>query len=818
MWNRFAFKRKINYQEQCIRQIDTGPLRDELFSGDHLAQHAKEIACSYRIDTRKGQDRLLPRLAENEKVLLKTHDLLSAAVEEKHRIAPAGEWLLDNFYLVEEQIRTARRHLPEDYSKELPHLANGPLEGFPRVYHIAREFIAHSDGRIDTRVLFDYIDAYQGISPLLLGELWAIPIMFRLALIENLRRIADIISAARRDRNTAGHWVNRMTEAFRKDPTSLILVIADMARSDPPMTSAFVAEMARQLQGRSGACLFPLNWIEQRLSERNLTIEQMITAEAQGQAADQVSFGNSINSLRLLDTMDWREFVERLSLVEHTLRSDPEDVYAAMDFETRDRYRHRIEELAKKGGFLEDDVAKKAVGLARESRGKTERNIRESHAGYYLIDKGRDALEEALSFHPSLFDRIKRSGYAHLLFLYFCGILFLTLIAVFFGYTNLTASSGFVALPFLCLLLFPVSQGALAVINWFVTLLLTPDLLPKMDYSKGIPREAGTIVVVPTVLSTPGDVPALLESLEIRYLANRDENLYFALLTDLRNADARELPEDAGTVDLLAAGIADLNTRYRSEKTDTFLLLHRSRTWNASEGVWMGYERKRGILGAFGNLVCGHGNNEFSRIAGNQDVLAGIRYVITLDTDTQLPRDSARRLVGVIAHPLNQPVPDPLTRVIREGYGILQPRVALSMSGSGITPFALLYGGEPGIDPYTRAVSDVYQDAFHEGSFIGKGIYDLRALSRSIEGRFPENHILSHDLLEGCYARTGLVSDVEVSEEYPAVIWLTAGEDTAGSVATGRLSPGCLRLCRTDLQKNRELPSHSSRDGRSLTT
>ena len=241
------------------------------------------------------------------------------------------------------------------------------------MYHIARELIAHSDGRIDTESLFGFIDAYQSVTPLLLGELWAIPIMFRLALIENLRRIADIISANRRDRDSATHWVDRMTEVAREDPKNLILVIADMARSDPPLTSAFVAEMARQLQGRSGALLFPLTWIEQRLSERNLTVEQMINAETQAQAADQVSFGNSINSLRLLDTMDWREFVERLSLVEHTLRSDPADEYAAMDFETRDRYRHVVEEIAKKGGLSEGDVAKKAVELADENRGRNGR-------------------------------------------------------------------------------------------------------------------------------------------------------------------------------------------------------------------------------------------------------------------------------------------------------------------------------------------------------------------------------------------------------------------------------------------------------------
>lgn len=767
MWNRFAFKRKINDKELYLRQIDAAPLRDELYSGDHLAQHAKEIASSYRIDTRKGHDRLLPRLADNEKILLETHELLNIAIKADRQIVPASEWLLDNFYLVEEQIRTARRHLPEEYSKELPHLVNGPFEGFPRVYHIARELIAHSDGRIDTKILYGFIDAYQSVAPLLLGELWAIPIMFRLSLIENLRRIADIISANRRDRNSATQWVHRMIEVAREDPKSLILVIADMARSDPPMTSAFVAEIAQQLQGRSGALLFPLNWIEQRLSESNLTVEQMINADTQAQVADQVSIGNCINSLCLLDKIDWREFVDRLSLVEHTLRSDPADEYAAMDFETRDRYRHVVEEIAKMGGLFEGDVARKAVELANESQGRKDRKIRASHVGYYLIDEGRYSLEEALSFHPSFIDQIRRSGHIHLLPEYFCGILFITLIVAFFGYTRLIAYDWFVALPLLVLLLFPVSNGAIVVINWLITLLLTPDSLPKMDYSKGIPGERRTIVVIPTVLSESKDVSGLLDSLEVRYLANRDDNLFFALLTDLPNAHAQELPEDTEIVNLLAAGIEDLNERYQTGKSGPFFLMHRPRTWNAGEGTWMGYERKRGILGAFNTLLSDKGKNPFSRIVGNLEILTDIKYVITLDTDTKLPRNNARRLIGAITHPLNRPIADPETGVIREGYGVLQPRVAISLSESGISRFVSMFGGEQGIDPYTRAVSDVYQDAFHEGSYIGKGIYNLEAFSRSVGGRFPENLILSHDLLEGCYARTGFVSDIEIFEEYP---------------------------------------------------
>nr|WP_319540445.1 glucoamylase family protein [uncultured Methanospirillum sp.] len=748
-------------------QIDRGPLRDELFSRDQLEKHAKEIAGCYRVDTRKGEDRLLPRLTDNEQVLLKTHKLLNTVIEENSPVAPAGEWLLDNFYLVEEQIRTARLHLPEEYSKELPHLANGPLEGYPRVYHIARELIAHSDGRIDTENLFAFIDAYQQVTPLKLGELWAIPIMFRLALIENLRRVADIISENRSDRDSANYWVDRMTRMAQHDPKSLILVIADMARSDPPLTSAFVAEMSRQLQGSSGPLLFALSWIEQRLSEKNQTPEQMISAEIQAQAADQVSFGNSISSLRLLDTSDWRTFVERLSIVEHTLRSDPADEYADMDFETRDRYRHVVEEIARNGGISEDLVAEKAVELASLARSRDKQNGRESHLGYYLIDDGREALENALLYHASGISQIKRSGLAHFFPLYIGGIVSITLLVLYVVLSRFIFLDWFITLPILILLLFPVSQAAMNVMNWACTLFFTPVSLPKMDYSKGIPGNRRTVVVIPTVLSGFSDISKLLDSLEVRFLANKEKNLYFTLLTDLKNAPAAQMPEDEKLVSLLSSGIENLNEKYREENPDTFFLMHRNRTYSPGERIFMGYERKRGILEAFSTFLSDPKENQFSHVAGNPDVLTDITYVITLDTDTDLPRNSARTLIGTIAHPLNRPQIDPEIRVIKKGYGILQPRVAISLSESGISRFVSLFGGEQGIDPYTRVVSDLYQDVFHEGSFIGKGIYDLETFSLAVKGRFPENLILSHDLLEGCYARTGLVSDVQVFEEYP---------------------------------------------------
>ena len=757
------------------------PLRSELFSSDQMEQHGKTLAGLHKLSPGYAPDRLLARLADNEGVLTGTRSLLIEAVTTDRRITPAGEWLLDNFYLIEEQIRTARRHLPKGYSRELPRLLDGLSAGLPRVYDIALETISHSDGRIDPQSLSRFVAAYQTVAVLKLGELWAIPIMLRLALIENLRRVGARIAADRLDRNQADYWADRITEIAGKDPKSLILVIADMARSAPPLRSAFVAEFARRLQGQGPALAMPLTWIEQRLSECSLTIDHLVQSENQQQAADQVSMSNSIGSLRFLGTMDWREFVETMSVVEQTLRKDTGGTYGKMDFATRDRYRHVVEELAKSGRLSEGDVAAHAVLLAREGKGNQDGThgggARASHVGYYLVDKGLPQLEARAQVRFSFSGALRKVSSRVPLLLYLGTITLMT--ALFTGGLLMKAHGDGVHLWLLAitgtLSLLCTSQLAVAVVNWLATVLVIPQPLPRMDFSEGIPPEARTLTIVPTMLTNAERIEELIEALEVRFLANRDKNLHFGLLTDFQDAAEETLPEDGPLLLLVRQRIEGLNEKYGNAKGDTFFLFHRPRRWNARERVWMGYERKRGKLSALNALLRGRENggthdlpaNRFSLVVGNTAALSNVKYVITLDTDTQLPRDSARQLVGAMAHPLNRACYDEGRQRVVAGYGILQPRVGVSLPGTNRSRYARMYGSDPGIDPYTRAVSDVYQDIFLEGSFIGKGIYEVDAFERALGGRFPENRILSHDLIEGCYARSGLLSDVMVYEEYP---------------------------------------------------
>ena len=753
---------------------DELPLRSELFSTDQMKLHGRTLAASHQLSPEPARDRLLPRLAENEDVLVGVRSLLADAAQASRGITPAGEWLLDNFYLIEEQIRTAKRHLPKGYSQELPSLLSGASAGFPRVYDIALETISHGDGRVDLESLTSFVAAYQTVTALKLGELWAIPIMLRLALIENLRRVGTRVAADRIDRSHADSWADRMTEVAEKDPKNLILVIADMARSSPPMVSSFVAEFARRLQGQSPALALPLTWIEQQLSESGLTIEQLVQSENQQQAADQVSISNTIGSLRFLGAMDWREFVEAMSVVEQTLREDPGGVYGRMDFATRDRYRHAVEKLAKRSELPEADVARTVIQMAHESANRRGAEDRAAHVGFYLIDEGLPQLARSIHFHPSVFGAFEGLIRRFPLAVYLGAILLIT--ALFTATLLAKAHAGgfhswILVLTGLVSLLC-VSQLAVALVNWLATLLTTPHGLPRMDFSEGIPPEMRTLVVVPSMLASAQEVEDLVEALEVRFLANRDANLHFGLLTDFRDAPVETLPADEALVNLARKRIEELNEKYGGAESGIFFLFHRPRSWNPREQLWMGYERKRGKLGALNALLreatFGQKGDAFSVVIGETAVLPGVKYVITLDTDTQLPRDSALQLVGAMAHPLNRARYDEDKQRVTEGYGILQPRVAVSLPGTNRSRYARLFGSEPGIDPYTRAVSDVYQDLFGEGSFIGKGIYDVDAFERSLRERFPENRILSHDLLEGCYARAGLLSDVQLYEEFPA--------------------------------------------------
>jgi len=746
------------------------PFQSELYSSDQLTRHGTVLAHSHKLMEVNTRDQLLKRLDDNETTLLEVRNLLIESYASGKTITPAAEWLLDNFYIIEEQIVIARRHLPKDYSKGLPYLAQGPSSGLPRVYDIVLEIISHSDGRVDIKSLSSFIASYQTYAVLTLGELWAIPIMLRLAVIENLRRVSGKIALDMIDDNLADYWAEKMTTTVKDEPGNLILCIADMARSKPVLDSPFVAAFTRKLQGKGPALALPLTWMEQQLSAAGTSSNDLVRQENQKQAINQVSVRNSIGTLRTIGATDWRDFVEALSRVEQVLRQDITGIYPRMNFATRDRYRHVIESIAKSCDLPETEIAARALELSKKYSGEEKGAERYRHIGYYLIDKGLKDTEQAAGKRYSIRQRMSYASGRVPVSLYLLSIILLALVsaAVLFYPAYRYGELSPLALSMTGLLCLSCSaQLAVSVVNWLSTIMVHPTLLPRMDFSKGIPPEYRTLVVVPTLLSGRSDIEELLQGLEIRFLANREANVHFGLLTDFIDADEEVQPEDDEWLELAREGISALNQKYKPEQQDLFFLFHRPRTWNDREKKWMGYERKRGKLAALNAFLRGRNRAVFSLIGGNYPVLSQVKYVITLDTDTQLPRETAKQLIASMAHPLNHALYDPQKRRVIEGYGILQPRVASAMPETKTTLYLRLLDNPAGIDPYTRVSSDVYQDLFGEGSFIGKGIYDVDIFEQAVLPVFQDNRILSHDLLEGCYVRSGLISDVNLYEESP---------------------------------------------------
>ena len=769
---RFSFPKFLAFPDAFNeRNEDSEPIRGELFSVERLEQFARELAEEHKVVARPKRFRkLLPRLEDNAEILILAYSSLTDAIRNERGISPAAEWLVDNFHIVEEQLREIREDLPKSYYRELPKLTAGEFANFPRIYAVAISLIAHTDSRLDSETLDRFLHAYQTITPLSIGELWAVAITLRLGLVENLRRLGILIVTSLQERDAADAVAEELLELASKQPDAVVPFIGARLNGRKKLGQAFVVQLVRQLRDQDSSITPAFEWLENRLQKLGDSTEQIVQTELQAQASAQVTVGNIINSMRLISTLDWGDFFERVSLIDPLLKSDPADVYAGMNFLTRDRYRAVVELIARRTHADELAVGSKVVELAKSARKSDPNTIRRSHIGYYLIAEGLGELERQFRYQRRFSEYIKNFVLSHPTTIYL-GLLalFTGLIVARFVSTAFIDGAGlWLLVGFAILSIIPVSELVLSVLNWNFTLFTTPRLLPQMDTLAGISEDARTMVVIPTILASAAVVGELLEKLEVDYLANRDPNIYFALLGDYADSAVEETPEDVAILDAALSGVKELNGKHAKDGEDRFSLFHRRRLWNSGEAKWMGWERKRGKLQEFNRLLRGAQDTSFTIATVDPELLLGFRFVITLDSDTQLPRDAARKLIGIATHPLNRPQFDKgLQRVVR-GYGILQPRVSISLSSAGRSHFARIFSGNTGFDPYTTATSDVYQDVFGEGSFTGKGLYEVDTFEAALKGRVPENSVLSHDLFEGLFARCGLVTDIELIDDFPA--------------------------------------------------
>jgi cyclic beta-1,2-glucan synthetase len=755
-WN--ADRRRRNREPPPVEK----PLRDELLSIEGLEDRALALAASFTLDSnpRRRARNIFPRFEDNVRVLRGAYRTLADDVRTGQFVASAAEWLLDNFHLVTAEVADIRRNLPRTYYRELPTLAAREQAGHARIYAVAVELVRHSDSRLERQQLTHFLRSYQRVAPLTIGELWAWPSMLKLALIENLRRLADEMLTARAERDAADGYISRIEES----PEQPVLAMPAF------LDSAFIVQLLHRVR-EYGLRLLPIRAaVDEHLAARHTTAEDAIRAEHQRQGITQASVANAITSLRLCATLDWQPYVESASLVEQVLQRDPAGAYGRMDFLSRDRQRQAVEELAAPSGDAQVRVALRVLESARQAAAAGSAADPAAHVGYHLIGRGRRDLEADVAYRPGLPARTRRALLRHPSLLYLGAIAVLTtmFLGAGVGYARQGGASLPVQVAVALLLLLPASDFAILCIQQGTSRLIRPKRLPRLDFSEGVPDNARTMVIVPTMLTSLAGVDALVDHLEVLALGNLDPHVHFAILSDFPDTSMSDMPDDAAILERATTRVQRLNVKLGAD--DRFFLFHRDRQWNASEQAWIGWERKRGKIEEFNRLLRGATDTSFSTQVGRLDVLPSVRYCLTLDSDTRLPRDAAKKLIGIIAHPLNQPRFDPRLGRVTEGYGILQPRVSVTMASAAGSLFARTYAGHTGVDPYTTAVSDVYQDLFDEGIFAGKGLYDVDAFVRALEDRVPENALLSHDLFEGLYARTALVTDVEVVDDYPSSV------------------------------------------------
>jgi cyclic beta-1,2-glucan synthetase len=748
------------------------PVRGELLPPERLAACARDEAHARvaPVAPLRLPSPLAALVGRTSRGLEGANRYLASAVREGVAVSAAVEWLLDNHYLVEDQLRTAADDLPSGFGAELPRLAEGPDAGYPRIWRIATVLLAHTDSRLDVADLQSFVEEYQEVSPLTMSETWALPVVMRIALADSVRRLARHVIADLKAEREAEVWAERIVSALDSGRAATDLVLAEL-ESRIVRTNAgvpFLARLASRLAAAEHDVGPAMQRIEGAFAQVGVRAAEVVAGEHRRIASDQVSIANAVTSIRFVQAADWRAFFERTNVVEHTLRTDPTGVYPNMDFASRDRYRHAIEKIARRASRTELDVAHEAIGAAAAALSADGDDTVRGHVGWYVVGEGRQGLRALLHGRapvwPGIDERRSRGGRSYVAMLLGSTA---TLVALVAAYAWRSGSAPWEVALFALLGVAPLCQVATDVVNRVAAWRWPPYLLPKLDTDLPIGEAHRTLVVVPVLLTSEASVAEVLCRLESHRLCNADPDIGFALLGELKPASSEHTDADEAIVDAAVAGVSALNERYGNGGAGPFHAFLRARRHNAGEDVWMGWEHKRGALTELNHYLRGSTDTSIATVAGDASFLAGVTFVITVDADTILPKDTARSLVCAIAHPLNRAHVDTGRRVVTRGYGLVQPRIAMMLPSALVTRFASLNAGPIGIDPYSGAVSDTYQDVFGEGSFTGKGIYEVDVFNTVQDERIPDETLLSHDLLEGNFLRTALATDIELLDEYP---------------------------------------------------
>ncbi len=754
-------------------------IRNASLTVEELESHARRMAIDHSVSLKKNLHNWpIKRLNENYAMILNLYKELNKDTLLKKSVPPSAEWLLDNFYVIEEQVKMMRKDMNKKSYRELPVLKKGHLKGYSRVLAIAIEYVSQVDGQVDESTLIRYLDAYQSHSILFDREIRMIPTMLRLALIENMRSVSETLTETHSAWNQADDLIETWMEDENTSVDKMIKNIENTMGNQYDSNASFIEHLFFRLRRSGKSYSGILKYMDTNLEKVGTSIEQIAQKEHISQAVNTVSMGNCVMALKYVSSMDWLDLFEKTSFVEAILRKDPSGIYEKMDIESRGHYLRSTETLAKIYGVSERHIAGEVLKLATEAylKMKNQKQLdpleqRKIHVGYYLVDKGKKNLEDLqddkMPFYWTLVESIKR----HPLRAYIGSILIATTAiitgALMYLAGHLMSSQLLVTILTGLIIFIPSSEIAITLVNWLVGKIVRPSVFPRLKFKDGIPPEYKTMVVVPTLLSDVHRVDVLLENLESNYLSNRIDNLYFALIGAYSDSEGPNTRIDERILRHTSEGIKILNETYAKGQEDIFYFYHRMSQFNETDNQWTGWERKRGALMEFNELLLGSEETSFRHYSENAMPSGAIKYIITLDSDTQLPIGMAKKMIGTMAHPLNTPIINSERGVVVDGYGLIQPRVSFDVESANKSLFSKIFTGQEGVDPYASAISDVYQDIFGEGIFTGKGIYDLSVFHQVLKNAVPDRAVLSHDLLEGSYVRAALVSDLELIDAYP---------------------------------------------------
>ena len=759
-------------------------IKGAVLDKNQLANYLEKIASDHILADKSSKDTYpLPRLKENFFVIKEVYKLLNEQIKQGISIHPAGEWILDNLYVIEEVVKSINKELTLQKYTEFLGLANGRYKGFARIYVLATEMVAYTNGKIDSENLEEMLKAYQNKKTLSMNEIWNIGMFIQIALIENIREICETIYASQLQKYKVENILAKFFEEEKKKNRVLQLNKISLIKTNR-MKNAFIEYMSYKLKKYGSQAYGYLKVLEEEVEKTGNSISEVVKKEHFDIALKKVAIGNSIVTLKNMSRINFLEIFEKINCVEDILKQDPICQYEKMDSETKTYYRNTIAEISKKTKISEIYIAKKCLELSLKAKERIEnneiKNIKKMHIGYYLISDGKEELLNSLSDKKIKLKSTKEKVNCYILSIWLTSIIVSLIIVVKFYMLltniNIFANIIFSALLF-TILVIPIENIVSKTIQYVLSKIVKPKLIPKIDFHNQIPEEYSTMVVIPTILKSREKVQELMEKLEVYYIANKSENLYFTLLGDC-SAGSKEVESFDG--EIINEGINQvkkLNEKYGNK----FNFVYRKRIWNANEECYMGWERKRGLLNQFNEYLLGNikdpfrintlENEEFKPnvIKKNWAKINArkIKYIITLDSDTDLTLNSGLKLVGAMAHILNKPMLNEKEDLVISGHAIMQPRVGIGLIESRKSIFTQIYAGEGGTDSYTNAISNIYQDNFDEGIFTGKGIYDLEIFSKVLNDEIRENAVLSHDLLEGNYLRCGLASDIMLMDGYP---------------------------------------------------